>query len=70
MKLIDRIKYELKKEFSQESPVIKKDCKHLILQKFPKDLYSCIDCHRTFQIHLWLSEIKMNKITYQELEAS
>jgi hypothetical protein len=69
MNWIERLKYEWNKNWNHESPIIKKDCNHIILQKFPKGLYCCKECRRTFQIHLFMSEVKLNKIEFSELEA-
>lgn len=62
-----KVKFEIKKEFNRESPVIKKDCNHRLLQRFPKGLYCCISCRRTWNVRLNMEEIKLNKYQFAEL---
>lgn len=65
----NRCKFELEKEFNQDSPITKKDCNHRLLQRFPKGLYCCINCRRTFSIRLKMDEVKLNKYQFAELLA-
>jgi hypothetical protein len=65
--LISRVKFEVRKEFSNDSHVTLKNCEHRALQKFPKDLYCCIECRRTFLVN---TEVKLNKYQFAELLAS